>query len=73
MGDPQTSRERLLALLDRHGAPSRDVSILSIGDHFDYGSDRQAAARDGMANLEWLAARPAVLIAGNHDLCRDVS
>jgi hypothetical protein len=70
VGDPQTSHERFFALLDRHGARAEDVGLLSIGDHFDYGADREAAARDGLANLEWLAKRPSILIAGNHDLCR---
>jgi hypothetical protein len=70
VGDPQTSQARFFALLDRHGARADDVGLLSIGDHFDYGADRAAAARDGLANLEWLMRRPSVLIAGNHDLCR---
>jgi hypothetical protein len=70
IGDPQTSTERFLRFLDRAGALAPDVGLLSIGDHFDYGVDAEAAARDGLAITRWLVERNAVLIAGNHDLCR---
>jgi hypothetical protein len=79
VGDPQSSPERFFTFLDRAGALGDDgmlrpdMGLLSIGDHFDYGKDARAAARDGLAILRWLVEHPAsqtVLIAGNHDLCR---
>lgn len=79
VGDPQSSPERFFTFLDRAGALGDDgmlrpdVGLLSIGDHFDYGMDAARAARDGLAILRWLAehsAAQAVLITGNHDLCR---
>lgn len=77
VGDPQSSPERFFDFLERGGAITTnrplapDVGLVSIGDHFDYGSDAAVAPRDGLAILQWLASQPAaVLIAGNHDLCR---
>lgn len=79
VGDPQSSPERFFTFLDRAGALGddgmlrKDVGLLSIGDHFDYGLDAERAARDGLAILRWLVEHPSsqtVLIAGNHDLCR---
>lgn len=81
IGDPQASAERFFEILDRHAALGpdgrllEDVHLVSIGDHFDWGSvaERQQAADDGLAILAWLAAHPpdqVTLILGNHDLAR---
>jgi hypothetical protein len=79
MGDPQAPFEKVLAILDHHGLLDDcgilrdDVSLVSMGDHFDYGADPDAAAVDGERLLAWLAAHPpdqVVLILGNHDLAR---
>jgi hypothetical protein len=79
MGDPQAPFEKVLAILDHHGLLDdrgmlrADVSLVSMGDHFDYGADPDAAAVDGERLLAWLAAHPpdqVVLILGNHDLAR---
>jgi hypothetical protein len=79
MGDPQAPFEKVLAILDHHelldaqGLLRADVSLVSMGDHFDFGKDPDAAARDGERLLAWLAAHPpdqVVLILGNHDLAR---
>jgi hypothetical protein len=82
MGDPQAPRAVVTEILKQHGmlrgqrlAPS--ARLLSIGDHFDWGSAeedvRAAAAVDGEAHLRWLAAHApeqVVILAGNHDLAR---
>jgi hypothetical protein len=81
IGDPQAPFEsflRILAvhgLLADHGTLLDDVRIVSIGDHFDWGSvcDRARATYDGLRLLAWLASHPcdqAILLAGNHDLAR---
>jgi hypothetical protein len=83
MGDPQAYLERVLEVLDAHGALSDDgwladeLTLISMGDHFDWGGNRPAerdqAAADGEALLRWLAAHPrdqVVILAGNHDLAR---
>jgi Calcineurin-like phosphoesterase len=81
VGDPQASLERFLDVLDGHGALdpggrlAADVHLVSIGDHFDWGSaaERSRAAQDGLAILAWLSAHPpdqVTLILGNHDLAR---
>lgn len=83
MGDPQASLERVLQVLDAHGALADDgrladeLTLISMGDHFDWGGnsavERKQAAADGEALLRWLAAHPrdqVVLLAGNHDLAR---
>lgn len=81
VGDPQASFEKYLRILDRHeligedGRVRPDVSLLSIGDHFDYEGDLETVREDGRRLLRWLAGHPSdqvVLIAGNHDLCRVV-
>lgn len=78
-GDPQTSRERFFAVLDRYemrgtdGKLRPDVGLLSMGDHFDYGADATESEREGRAILEWLALHPedqVLVLAGNHDLSR---
>jgi hypothetical protein len=81
IGDPQAPLATFLAILERHGLLAddgwlrRDVRLVSIGDHFDWGrpEDRERASGDGAALLAWLAAHPPVqlvVIAGNHDLSR---
>jgi hypothetical protein len=81
IGDPQASAETFFAILSRAGLLTPegwlrpDVRLVSIGDHFDYGSFaiRAEAARSGLSILSWLAAHSpehVTLIAGNHDLAR---
>ncbi|HXX94157.1 MAG TPA: transcriptional regulator, partial [Planctomycetota bacterium] len=81
IGDPQTTFEKFQAILDHHGllAPGgslkREVSLLSIGDHFDFSNPGgpSAVGREGLRLLSWLASHPAeqaILLAGNHDLSR---
>jgi hypothetical protein len=85
MGDPQAPFAHVQRVLAHHGLlssarrprilPGR--RLLSIGDHFDWGSahhdTRAAAAVDGEACLRWLASHDedqVVILAGNHDLAR---
>lgn len=81
MGDPQAPLATVLAVLDSAGLLGEagrlrpDVHLVSIGDHFDWGTpdERPVAARDGLALLSWLAAHPperVTLLLGNHDLAR---
>ncbi len=80
-GDPQGPFRKFLDVLDRHsllddaGRIPADAQLVSIGDHFDWGtaSARREAATDARRLLAWLAAHPpdqVVLLAGNHDLAR---
>lgn len=61
-------------LLGDDGMLAPDVSILSIGDHFDYASpDLAQSSREGYALLRWLAEHPpqqAIILLGNHDTVR---
>jgi len=81
IGDPQAPLERFLTILGRGGLLTDsgrlrpEVQLLSIGDHFDWGTrdERAQATREGLAILAWLAMHPAdqvLLCAGNHDLAR---
>jgi hypothetical protein len=80
VGDPQTSLERFLAVLDAHellgvdGFLADDVVLVSIGDHFDYPSNDGTDPRhDGVCVLRWLAehsAQQVHIILGNHDAAR---
>lgn len=81
IGDPQAPLDRFLGILDRRGLIGGDgrlkpeVFLVSMGDHFDWGSkdERERAGEDGLALLSWLAAHPpdqVVLLLGNHDLGR---
>lgn len=81
IGDPQAPLERFLTILGRAGLLTDsgrlrpDVLLVSIGDHFDWGTreEREQATREGLAILAWLALHPAdqvLLCAGNHDLAR---
>jgi len=81
LGDPQAPLPRVLEILERHAALAQDgriaddVQLVSIGDHFDWGTalDRPRARHDGLRLLAFFAAHPAdqvVLVLGNHDLGR---
>lgn len=80
MGDPQAPFARVLEVLEANralGADGRlapDVTLVSIGDHFDYDLKHPIeAGREGVAVLRWLASHdPAqvVLLLGNHDTAR---
>lgn len=83
IGDLQASAQRtfeVLAyhdLLDEEGRLRGDIQLLSIGDHFDYGTRAGGllgqARRDGHDVLAYLAAHhpeQVVILAGNHDLAR---
>lgn len=79
VGDPQAPLEKFLSLLQHHGLLGEDgwlhpqVGLVSMGDHFDFGKDPQAARQDGLALLAWLASHPqdqVVILLGNHDLGR---
>ena len=81
IGDPQAPLSRFFEILERHGVLAddgrlrEDVHLVSIGDHFDWGSreERARAAADGLAMLGWLAAHApdqVTLVLGNHDLAR---
>lgn len=82
IGDPQASHEQLLDQLDRRhllreGRLRPEVRLVSMGDHFDWGTpdaeSRAAATADGLRTLAWLASHPpeqVILLLGNHDLSR---
>lgn len=78
MGDPQAPFAKVKEVLARRGLLAGDRitgRLLSIGDHFDWGTvdDRADAAHDGEALLSWLASHDpndVVILAGNHDLAR---
>jgi hypothetical protein len=80
VGDPQTSAQRYFRVLSAHGlltpagALARDVELVSMGDHFDFGApgtDPSEAQRSGEQILSWLLSqRSAHLILGNHDVSR---
>ena len=79
MGDPQAPFAKVLEVLDWHRALTGDrlapdVTLVSIGDHFDYDLRNPAiAAQDGLKLLRWLASHdPAqvTLLLGNHDASR---
>jgi len=79
MGDPQGPFDKLLAVLDNHGALrdgrlADDVVLISIGDHFDYDfQDWYTAGQHGLRFLRWLASHDDAqvkLLLGNHDVSR---
>ncbi|MGV3625651.1 MAG: metallophosphoesterase [Archangium sp.] len=81
MGDPQAPFDTVLAvlkrhrLLDGHDRLRDDVQLVSMGDHFDWGTpeQRSRATHDAVALLTWLSSHSreqVVLITGNHDLAR---
>lgn len=79
VGDPQTTKAKLLEVLARYdlldGDMLRaDVGLVSMGDHFDFpGPPLEVVEREGCAILEWLAKHPrdqVTILAGNHDLSR---
>jgi hypothetical protein len=80
VGDPQAPAEVFFRVLARHdligddGWLAPDVSLLSIGDHFDWkGGEPPRASRDGLEILRWLAAHAptqTTILLGNHDTAR---
>lgn len=79
MGDPQGPFDKLLAVLDNHGALrggrlASDVVLVSIGDHFDYDFENwRTAGQEGLRFLRWLASHDDAqvkLLLGNHDVSR---
>jgi hypothetical protein len=81
IGDPQASLSQFLRVLDLNGLLGddgrirKDIGLVTLGDHFDWGrpTDRATAAEDGIRILSWLAAHPpdqVEIILGNHDLVR---
>lgn len=83
LGDPQASTGKLFSLLDHQrllgddGWLRPDVQLVSVGDHFDYGTRAAGtiadAQLDGPRFLAWLAAHPPAqitILLGNHDAAR---
>ena len=79
MGDPQAPFAKVLEVLDRHGALvgehlADDVTLISIGDHFDYDHrDPVTAGAEGLKLLGWLADHEPArvrIVFGNHDAAR---
>lgn len=81
VGDPQAPLDTFLTLLDLNGLLGDDgrlkpqVGLVSMGDHFDWGTpdQRAQATAEGTAVLAWLAAHPpdqVQILFGNHDLVR---
>ncbi len=81
IGDPQAPLETFFKVLEAHGVLGddgrlkRDVGLVSMGDHFDWGRPerRAEATREGPALLAWLAAHPldqVTILFGNHDFAR---
>lgn len=81
IGDPQAPFATFLEILDRNGLLGDDgwlrpeAMLVTMGDHFDWGTlaDAPKAADDALAMLAWLAHHHddhVVLLAGNHDLGR---
>jgi hypothetical protein len=81
VGDPQAPLERYFEvlrareLLGADGWLRPEVGLVSMGDHFDFGSfeERRAAADSAYRLLSWLAAHPpeqVTLLLGNHDMAR---
>jgi hypothetical protein len=80
LGDPQAPAAVFFEVLARNdlladdGFLAPDVSLLSIGDHFDPpGGEPRSAGRDGLRILHWLCAHAPTqchVLLGNHDLAR---
>ncbi|MBX3162768.1 MAG: transcriptional regulator [Deltaproteobacteria bacterium] len=79
MGDPQAPFAKVLEVLAHHGALAGDriapdVTLVSIGDHFDFDQqDPDGAGVQGTHLLRWLAGHdPAQvpILLGNHDAAR---
>ncbi|MBW2464510.1 MAG: transcriptional regulator [Deltaproteobacteria bacterium] len=86
IGDPQTTLEKVQAVLGHHrllggdGQLLPDVGLVSMGDHFDFGgtadidrAERRAAGLQGCRVLQWLTGHPQEqvrVLVGNHDLVR---
>lgn len=86
IGDPQGSFAHFATALAQHGLLGDDgllvegAGLVSLGDHFDYGSTADvdpegtaARGREGQRILAWLAAHPrsrVPILLGNHDAVR---
>ncbi len=81
IGDPQAPLATFLRVLECNGLLGdegrlrAEVALISMGDHFDWGTpeQREQATAEGTALLSWLAAHPAdqaAIVLGNHDLAR---
>ena len=79
MGDPQAPFAKVLEVLDRHQALAGDrlagdVTLVSIGDHFDYDfRDPITAGQEGLKLVRWLVSHDRAqvrLLFGNHDAAR---
>jgi hypothetical protein len=80
MGDPQASFAHVTEILRHHGLLNmsgqllEDTHLISIGDHFDYGTDNlQDVGEQGRQTLLWLAQHTesrCTLLLGNHDTVR---
>ena len=82
VGDPQTTFEQFLDVLDRNGCLNTEgripahVQLIAVGDYFDFGRpgvSRKQAQRHGLSILKWLADHDEAhvhILMGNHDLCR---
>ena len=82
IGDLQTTFDRFMQVLARHGLLgdgrlANDVGLVAVGDYFDFGvvdaSNAHVVGAEGTRILRWLAEHdPAqtVILLGNHDLAR---
>lgn len=81
VGDPQAPFETFRRILQHHGLLRADgrlrdeVGLVSMGDHFDYGTGPDVAeiGRNGEQILRWFASHAreqVVILLGNHDTCR---
>ena len=79
VGDPQTTKERFLRLLDWHALLDgdmlkSDVHLVAVGDYFDFHAKEGVnASEEGLEILRWLAAhspQQVRILLGNHDVSR---
>ena len=83
VGDPQTTMDRFLdavrgaSLLAPSSRLRPGVSLLSMGDHFDFapppGWSWPQVSSAGEEILSWLSSHPSdqvTILLGNHDVCR---
>ncbi len=82
IGDLQTTFDRFMQVLARHGLLSEgrlasDVGLIAVGDYFDFGvvdeSNAHVVGGEGTRIVRWLVEHPAeqtVVLLGNHDLAR---
>ncbi len=78
LGDMQAPLATVLEVVGAHGglAGGRlrpEVSLISVGDHFDFGEDVAVAQEEGLRVLDWLTEHPrgqVGILLGNHDAAR---